>query len=330
MLPAPRLDAPAAAFLVCIFALAVWVGATTTWSLSPERSWIYTNSTLVYAGFALLGALVSAVVARTEWIAGAAAALLGLLIAWALLEKCIPALYSDYGRVARLRAPVTYWNELALLCDVAVPVGLWLAAPPGRRAIVRAAGVLLLFGAGVTLLLTYSRVGVVLACVAAAAWVVLDRDRVESLTALALGAGPGAAVFGLALALPGITKDSQTHAVRVNDGWFFFAVLVLVGALVVAAAFAPAACASRADCRRRCHRRRSRRRRRERRVRRPAVARVRESRLEPDLVEQGPPRERQLEQSLALVDRGVAGVHGSSARRHRSGDVRVHRPAASP
>src|SRR5258707_2843578 len=236
LVPAPRLDAPAAAFLVCIFALAVWVGVTTTWSLAPERSWIYTNSTLVYAGFALLGALVSALVTRTEWIAAAAAALLGLLIAWALLEKCIPALYSDYGRVARLRAPVTYWNELALLCDVAVPVGLWLAAPPGRRAIVRAAGVLLLFRASVTLLLTYSRVGVVLARAAAAPWVVLDTDRVESLAAVALGAGPGAAVFGLALALPGITKDGQTHSVRVNDGWFFFAVLVLVGALVVWAA----------------------------------------------------------------------------------------------
>src|SRR5260221_1744255 len=203
LVPAPRLDAPAAAFLVCIFALAVWVGVTTTWSLSPERSWIYTNSALVYASFALLGALVSALVARTEWIAAAAAALLGLLIAWALLEKCIPALYSDYGRVARLRAPVGYWNELALLCDVAVPLALWLAAPRGRNAVVRAAGATLLFLATVTLLLTYSRFGVLLACLAAAAWVLLERDRLESLTVLALAGGLGAGAFGIALALPG-------------------------------------------------------------------------------------------------------------------------------
>src|SRR5579872_3872611 len=78
ILPAPRLDAPAAAFLVCLFGLAIWVGATTTWSLSPERSWIYTNFTLVYAGFALLGAVVSALLPRTSSLAGGAAALLGL------------------------------------------------------------------------------------------------------------------------------------------------------------------------------------------------------------------------------------------------------------
>src|SRR5437868_12931236 len=93
VLPAPRLDAPAAAFLSCLFGLAVWVGASTTWSLSPERLWIYTNLTLVYAGFALLGVLVSALVPRAASLAGAAATLLGLLIAWALLEKCVPSLY---------------------------------------------------------------------------------------------------------------------------------------------------------------------------------------------------------------------------------------------
>jgi hypothetical protein len=238
VLPASRLDSPAALFLGCLFGLAVWAGISTTWSLSPERSWTYTNLTLVYAGFALVGALLSALVPRTAAFAGAAATLLGLLIGWALLAKCVPSLYSDYGRVARLRAPVLYWNELALLCDVTVPVALWLAAPPGRRAVVRAAGVLLLFGASLTLLLTYSRVGVVLACAAAAAWVVLDRDRVESLAAVLLGGGAGAAVFALALALPGITKDGQPRSVRAHDGWIFGLVLLGAGALVVGVALA--------------------------------------------------------------------------------------------
>ncbi|HEY8703280.1 MAG TPA: O-antigen ligase family protein [Gaiellaceae bacterium] len=237
-LPAPRVDARAAAFLGCLFGLAAWAGLSTLWSVSPDRSWAYTNRTLVYAAFALLGVLLSALVPRVGALAGAAALLLGLLIGWALLAKCVPGLYSDYGRVARLRAPVAYWNELALLCDVAVPLALWLAAPRGRRAAVRAAGALLLFGATVTLLLTYSRVGVVLACLAAAAWVVLDRDRVESLAALALGGGVGAAAFGIALALPGITKDGQPRSVRAHDGWIFALVLLAAGALVLVAALA--------------------------------------------------------------------------------------------
>src|SRR5437773_1348726 len=84
------------------------------------------------------------------WLAGAAASLLALLVGWALLAKCVPALYDDYGRVARLRAPLTYWNELALLCDAGVPIALWLAARARR-----ATGAVLLYGLVLTLLLTY-------------------------------------------------------------------------------------------------------------------------------------------------------------------------------
>jgi O-Antigen ligase len=238
LLPSPRLDPRASAFVGCLFGLAVWAGLSTLWSVSPDRSWIYTNRTIVYAAFALLGALLSTLLPRIGVLAGAVAALLGLVIGWALIAKCVPALYSDYGRVARLRAPVAYWNELALICDVAVPTALWLAAQRGRRPLVRAAGALLLFGATVTLLLTYSRVGVVLACVAAAAWVLLERDRVESLATLALAGGAGAGAFGIALALPGITSDGEPRSVRAHDGWVFALVLLAGGALVAAAATA--------------------------------------------------------------------------------------------
>src|SRR4051794_13121214 len=159
LLPSPRLDLPAAAFVGALFGHAVWAGLSTLWSASPERSWATTNRTLVYAAFALLGVLLSAVLPRVREIAHGAAALLGLLLGWALLAKCIPALYPDYGRVARLRSPVAYWNELALLCGVTVPLALWIASPRDRRPAHRAAGLLLLFAATVTLLLTYSRVG---------------------------------------------------------------------------------------------------------------------------------------------------------------------------
>ena len=237
--PAPALDLPTGVFLGCLFGLAVWMGLSTLWSLSPDRTWGYTNRTLVYAAFALLGVLLAAILPRPgETVAQAAAVLLGLVLGWALLAKCVPALYGDYGRVARLRAPVGYWNELALLADVTVPVALWLAAPRGRRAAVRAAGALLLFAAVITLLLTYSRFGVALAVAAAAAWIVLDRDRVESLVAAALAAVAGAGAFGVALALPGITKDAQSHAIRVHDGWIFGLVVLGLGAAVFGLALA--------------------------------------------------------------------------------------------
>ena len=226
-----RLDPPAALFLCALVALAVWCGLTTIWSISPDRSWQFTNRTLVYAGFALLGVLVGARTSRRR-LADAAVLLVALVVAWALLAKCVPALYSDYGRIARLRAPLEYWNELALVCVAGVPLALRLAA---RR---RVEGVVLFYLLVVTLLLTYSRFGVALACLVAAAWIVLARERVEGLVATALAGATGAAVFGVALALPGITSDAQSRSTRAHDG-LIFALVLLAGAALVAGAAAP-------------------------------------------------------------------------------------------
>ena len=221
VLPVPRLEPAGMVFVGGLCALAVWIGASTIWSASPDSSWLYTNRTLVYVAFALAGVLLAR---KPAAIATGAAALLGLILAWALLAKCVPSLYDDYGRFARLRAPVTYWNALALLADVAVPLALW------RR---RATGTVLLYGAFTVVLLTYSRFGVVLAAVVAIAWVVLDRDRIESLAAIALAAAVAGGVFAIALALPGITSDGQPRSVRAHDGWTF-ALAVLAGSALVA------------------------------------------------------------------------------------------------
>ena len=215
-----------ALFLAALAALTLWSGLSTVWSISPDRSWQFTNRTLAYLAFALAGVLVGARLPRAR-IAGAAAGLVGLVAGWALLAKVVPGLYTDYGRLARLRSPLDYWNELALVCDAGVPLALWLAA---RR---RLEGVVLLYVLVVALLLTYSRFGVVLACAAGAVWIVGTSHRVESLAAAALGGGAGAGVFGVALALPGITSDGQPRSVRAHDGWVF-ALVVLAGAGLVA------------------------------------------------------------------------------------------------
>ena len=232
--PTVRVGRASGAFLGCLLGLAVWMAVSMLWSISPDRSWGSTNRTLVYAAFALAGIVLGSWLPRPA-IAGARAAalLLGLLYGWALLAKCVPALYPDYGRIARLRAPLGYWNELALLGAVGVPVALWLAAPRSRRAGERAAGVVLLFAAVVVTLLTYSRVGVVLAALVAVAWVVLASERVEGLVVVALGGGAGAAVFGAALALPGITGDGEPRSTRALDGAIFAAVVLVACALVV-------------------------------------------------------------------------------------------------
>src|SRR3954447_18154343 len=209
----PALTREALAFFGAFAAFVLWQAASIAWSIEPARSWDYANRSLVYLAFAAVGALLGGIAPRR--LAYGAAALLGALFAWALAAKVIPALYADYGRLARLRYPLGYWNELAVLAAASVPIGLWVA----RR--VRLAGALLLYLALVVVVLTYSRTGIVLAVVAAIASLWLDDRRLETVGVLAVAWIVGAAVAGLGLLLPGISDDGQAHSVRVHDGLLF-------------------------------------------------------------------------------------------------------------
>jgi O-Antigen ligase len=221
-----RWSRSAAVYLGCLWGLAIWCGVSILWSASPDSSWQFTNLTLAYAAFATLGVLVGP---RLDGVAAAASAVVAAVLGWALLAKCVPALFADYGRLARLRAPIDDWNMLAIVCVAGVGLALWLAARS------RPAGTALLYVAVVALLLTYSRFGVALACAAALAWLVLEHDRVETLATLAVGGGLGAGTFGIALALNGITSDHQARSVRAHDGWVFALVLAAGLALAVLA-----------------------------------------------------------------------------------------------
>jgi hypothetical protein len=225
----PRLPLWGSVFFCALAAFVVWQGVSIAWSIQPSRSWDYTNRGLVYFAFAAVGALVATAPLRR--FAAAACVLLGVLFVWALAAKVIPGLFPDYERLARLRYPVGYWNELALLAAASVPLGLWAVGPRhDRRA--RLGGTLLLFAALVVTVLTYSRVGIVLTVVAAVVWFWLDRERLAALGPLALAWIVGAVVAGVALLLPGVSSDGQAHHVRVRDGLVFGAAL-LVGAVVV-------------------------------------------------------------------------------------------------
>ncbi len=224
----PRVGRLGAAAVACFAALVVWQGISIVWSVQPDRSWDYVNRGLVYLAFLALGMFVGALVPRaTRATALLLAALLALVLGYALLAKGIPALYPDYGRLARLRSPVGFWNALALLGDFALVLGLWRAA---QR---RFEGVLLVFAGILTVLLAYSRGGVVIAVIAAAAWLALDRRRLEALLALVAGGGAALAVAGISLALHGVSDDKQSHSARVHDGRLFL--LAVVVAAIMAA-----------------------------------------------------------------------------------------------
>jgi hypothetical protein len=211
--------------LLPLAGLAVWCAASIAWSIEADRSWDYANRAFIYLVFALVGTYLAG---RIGQLAMGFAALLGAVCVWSLAAKVVPGLHEDYGRIARLVGPIGYWNALALLGDIALPIALWLA---GRS---RVAGTLLVYGWLVAIVLTYSRSGVAIAGLAVVGWIVLSRLWIEAMTTLVAAGVPAAGVLGLAFKLDGVTKDGQSHATRVHDGRIFGAALV-VGALVAAA-----------------------------------------------------------------------------------------------
>jgi hypothetical protein len=232
-LPWPSPGPYGLAFVGLLAAFVVWNGITVAWSILPDRSWSYTNRGLVYLGFAGVGLFVGALVPRApRRLAAGLAALLALVLGWALLGKVVPSLFPDGARVARLRSPIGYWNALALLGDVALVLGLWISARRSEDRRLRIAGVLLAYASVVTVLLTYSRAAVVVGALAVAFWLALARPRLDGLAAFVVAAVPAGLVAALAVTSAGLTDDNQPQGARIRGG-IFFALLLVAGAAVV-------------------------------------------------------------------------------------------------
>ncbi|HUK95704.1 MAG TPA: O-antigen ligase family protein [Gaiellaceae bacterium] len=233
--PRPRFARETVWALGLLVAFVCWCGISLLWSIQPDRTWLYLNRGLVYLALALVGLGLGVYVPQAirRW-AFVLAGVVSLGLAWGLLGKAVPAVGGS-GRVARLSAPIGYWNAFALLLDFGLPLALWLAARREHPHWLRVCGVVLLYALVVGLLLTYSRGGVAVAALLTAAWLVLSGPRVEGAAALLLGGGAGLGVAVWAFSRPGLAEDLQAHSVRVRDGrWFavvFLLGLVLVGAL---------------------------------------------------------------------------------------------------
>jgi O-Antigen ligase len=238
--PWPVLERSGKLFVVLLAAFVLWNGLSVLWSITPDRSWEYLNRGVVYLAFTGLGLLAAVLAPRgTRWLAAGLTALLGAVIAWALLGKVIPPLFPDGARIARLRDPIGYWNGLALLAAVVLPLAAWVAVRREHGRPLRIGGIVLLFLTTVALLLTYSRGGAVVAVVAVAAFVAICPQRLEVLAAGAIAVPPAVVIAVWAFSEPALVADEQPADDRMWAGIAFGAILALgAGAVALAAYFA--------------------------------------------------------------------------------------------
>jgi hypothetical protein len=232
-LRAPRSPLAWAA-IALLAAFGLWSALSESWSASPEASWIAANRAITYAALCAV-ALVSASSVRNApaHVALGLAAVALLVALYALGGKVVPGLHlgpldlNPGDRFARLREPIDYWNALGLLCVMACPVLIWLAASRTPIAPVRLGALLGLGLIVLTAALTYSR-GAIIAYVVVLAVLVGAGPR--RLPRLAVGIGVPllmAPSMLIAFGRHDLSSSDVALSARESDGLILAAVVVV-------------------------------------------------------------------------------------------------------
>lgn len=234
--PAPL----AGAGLALLAGFAAWSGLSGAWSVAPDESWLELNRALAYTIVAGLGVVLGSSLPRAaERVALGYLALAALAATYALGGKLVPWLeipglidLNHTEDFSRLRAPLEYWNALGLACVLAIPIAVRVAADAASSARRRTFAVVSLVVLLVTLMLTYSRGGLLVLVVGMALLLAMSSDRLRLAAvygAGALGALPG---FLVGVMRDDLTRENLSASARADDG------LLLALALVVGVAIA--------------------------------------------------------------------------------------------
>jgi hypothetical protein len=236
-----RPERPSSAHVVGLVALAglvVWTGLSVLWSVGPDLSWVSFD----VAAFYLLVAVVCGVLpggrAQLRVAAYGLAVVVTVLAAYALLGKIAPDLVTNAHVFARLSGSIGYWNVLAAIIVMVVPIALEAASrpglPPWGRGLVSSALVVLLF----TFFFTFSRGGFLALGVALLVYFVLAARRLSGVASFAVPAVLVAAVLYRERHLATLFSATTNDALRAAQGhalarWVVAAVLIAFVAQVL-------------------------------------------------------------------------------------------------
>jgi hypothetical protein len=203
LLPRRRLGPAALGALGLLIAFALWIGLSLVWTESVEKTFTDFARALSYVAiFALV--MVSRDGRETQRLIGAVAGAIVVVAIVALLSRLHPDWFptaQQTGRILesedRLSFPLNYWNALAALTAIGVPLLLQLAS--GARWIVtRAAAAAALPAMILVLYLTLSRGGIGATAIAVLVFLVVAADRLPKLIPLAIATVAGAFLIALA------------------------------------------------------------------------------------------------------------------------------------
>ena len=317
---------------------AVWCGITLLWSVAPERTWAHLNRAVAYTLVLVLALSLASSLPRAierfayGWLVVALACAF-----YGLAGKIIPGVeilgvsFNHTSQASRLRAPLEYWNALALVMVLAIPIALRMTTDTSRRDGIRLVGITSLFVLIVCLGMTYSRGGILAFLAAVTVVTLLGGQRLRGLAVIGVTIVAAIPVLGLSFSRPALKGLYVPLDERVPDGILLGLVsagcilALLIGALGAAAprgahglerrAHAARLARSRGDRgdpARDAARRDRRLRGRARRVGRRRLAQVHADRPEGQHLRPGANRLIELRQPLGVVEGGRRRVVGQA------------------
>lgn len=242
VLPAGRLTPVARIALGLFGAFLAFSALATTWSLSSELSLDEVSRVACYLGVLLLGISIhrdreQAVRHTLNAVATAVVIVAGL----ALLSRLRPALFPAAQQTAtflpgtqgRLGWPLNYWNALAALLGLGVPL-LFAIATSARRLwtqALAAAAIPIVVLAGY---LTFSRGGALAAAAGVIAFVVLAPERIPKLVTILTAAAGSAALIAGASHRPALEHGLTNAAARHQGATLILPVIIACAGVALA------------------------------------------------------------------------------------------------
>ncbi|HXV06344.1 MAG TPA: O-antigen ligase family protein [Solirubrobacterales bacterium] len=200
------------AALGLLVAFGLWTALSLTWTESTEKTSADVALVATYVGVFALALLSRGPRESQRALAGVAAGivLVGLV---ALLSRLHPAWFPEAAQTARflsggrerLSYPLDYWNGLAALIAIGLPLLLQLASC-ARSIASRALAAAAMPAMALTLFFTLSRGGIAAAFLALVVFLVFGSDRLPKLATLLLAGAGGAVLIGAAL-----QRDALRH-----------------------------------------------------------------------------------------------------------------------
>jgi O-antigen ligase len=242
VLPAARFTTRGKLAVILFGAFVVWTALGMTWSISSERSLQELSRVSTYLAVLLLAVSIhrdrSRALPQTVSAVAAAIVVIALL---ATISRLFPGSFPAshvtgsflHGARARLSWPLNYWNGLAALLAVGMPLLLSIASS-ARRLLFQAAAAAALPLLAMCGYLTFSRGGAISAAVALVAYLALAPNRIPKLATALVAAAGGAILIAGVIHRSAVGDGLTGHAAIVQGHQLFIGLLLVCAGVAMA------------------------------------------------------------------------------------------------